>query len=127
MVEYHSFPGIFAVGLFFFNGVLYLRPNLFCLMHVVSHRPHAWYFLKEGDSNYLDVNCNLSAVGFDLIIKLNQDEYKEYHALGQVYIEYLAARVAYWWTEYSSRNCTSVEASVHDAIKAYANKGTPDA
>lgn len=96
-------------------------------MHVVSHKPHAWYFLEDGDSHYLDVNCNVSAVGFGLTIKLDENEYREYHGLGEVYIEYLAARVAYWWPEYSSRNFTSVEAAVNDSIKAYLNKGALDA
>ena len=97
-----------------------------CLMHVVSHAPHAWFFLEDEGAYYLDVNCNMSAVGFSLIIQLNQNEYREYHALGAVYIEYLAARVAYWWPEYSSRNCTSVETAVHDAINAYLKKVVPD-
>lgn len=68
----------------------------------------------------------MSAVGFDLFIKLDQNERREHHALGEVYIEYLGARVAYWWTEYSSRNCTSVEAAVHEAINAYLKNGALD-
>ena len=65
--------------------------------------------------------CSQSAAEFGLLIKLNQDEYKEYHALGTVYAEYLAARVNYWSHEYWPRNVAEKQEAVDKAISTWRN------
>jgi hypothetical protein len=77
-------------------------------MQVIAHAPAAWFLLKDetasGAAYYLDVNCSQSAAGFSLLIALDAAEYAEYHALGRVYIEYLAARVNYHAGQYAARD-----------------------
>ena len=95
-------------------------------MKVTAHQPHVWFLLKDGDAYYLDVNCNVSACSFDIVIKLNQEEFREYHGLGLVYIEYLAARVNYWSQEYWPRNCADLAAPINEAEQDYMKNGAHD-
>jgi hypothetical protein len=89
-------------------------------MKVIDHSEGSWYLLEENGAYYLDVNCSQSFVGFSLLIELNNEEYKEYHALGRVFLEYLAARVNYWSNDYKVRAIQGeVLARSHAAIMSW--------
>lgn len=75
-------------------------------MEVVDHQPHGWYLLCDGDRYFLDVNCRLPLVDISILLQLDETERAEYHALGRVFVEYLAAKVSYWPDRYRSRNIT---------------------
>lgn len=80
-------------------------------MKVVAHGLNGWYLLEDGACYFLLARCSQSPVDFELLIQLDPLEYREYHALGRVYIEYLAARVNYWSRDYRSRNLTERRAT----------------
>jgi hypothetical protein len=89
-------------------------------MQVLLHAPAAWYLLKKDEAYYLDVACAQSAAGFNLFIALSEDEYTEYHALGRVYLDYLAARINHWSPQYAPRNVQGLLAKeAHAAIMAW--------
>ena len=73
-------------------------------MKVVAHGPQVWFLLQDHDGYYLLARCSQSAAEFELLIKLSPDEYKEFHACGRLYIDYLAARINYWSREYAARS-----------------------
>ncbi|BCM92476.1 hypothetical protein IAD21_04356 [Abditibacteriota bacterium] len=74
------------------------------LMKIVDYGPQSWFLLKSEANYYLSVRCQQSFAEYELLIQLNPDEWREYHALGHVYIDYLAARVSYWAREYHNRD-----------------------
>ena len=89
-------------------------------MEVVEHEPNAWFLLKEDQTYFLDVNCSSSAVGFGILIQLTDDECREYLGIGRIYIQYLAARVQFWPTQYASRNLSRTHGTrVGSAIAAW--------
>lgn len=89
-------------------------------MQVYEHGPQFWFLLKDGNDYYLSVRCEQSFVGFEMLLRLNPNEYREYHACGRVYIDYLATRVNYWASEYQSRNLQQkMGAQVHEVIMAW--------
>lgn len=95
-------------------------------MKVVMNGPQSWFFLQNGNEYLLSVRCQNSFVEFETLIQLSPDEYREYHALGRVYIEYLASRVSYWAKDYQSRNLsTKLGAQAHETITEWkaANPG----
>jgi hypothetical protein len=73
-------------------------------MKVVAYGPQVWFLLQDQNGYYLLTRCAQSAAEFELLVKLSPDEYKEFHACGRLYIEYLAARINYWSREYASRS-----------------------
>jgi len=92
-------------------------------LDVIDHQPHAWFLLRDGDDHYLDVNCSHGPVGFSLLVKLSAAEHEEYRALGRVFIDYLAARVAYWWSDYKERDLgSSLQAEVSDAVTRFRSR-----
>lgn len=94
-------------------------------MQVVDYGPQMWFLVREGSDYYLTVRCQQSFVEFELLVRLSADEYREYHALGHVYIDYLAARISYWASEYAPRNLhQQLGQRVHEAIMAW--KATQD-
>ncbi len=64
-------------------------------MQVVDHEPHAWFLFKEGNAFLLDVNCNHSAVGYDVMIQLSAEEESKYSQEGHTYLNWLAQAVQY--------------------------------
>jgi len=88
-------------------------------MNVVAHNPHAWFLLEEGGSYFLLARCSQSAADYELLIQLTPEEYREYHALGAVYIEYLAARVNYWSRDYWQRNVAEKHTAANQAIASW--------
>ena len=85
-------------------------------MEVTDHQPGGWYLLRDGAHHYLDVNVHLPLVDTSILIQLNEEEETE-SILGRVYIDYLAARVNYWSSQYQARNITGpVAKEAHQAI-----------
>jgi hypothetical protein len=62
-------------------------------MNVVDHSPHAWFLLQRGDDYFLDVNCNHSAAGYSILIRLAEDEVSHYSSGGHSYVDRLAQAV----------------------------------
>ncbi|RYG63805.1 hypothetical protein EON80_20475 [bacterium] len=94
-------------------------------MKVADYGPQAWFLLKDESRYYLSVRCQKSFVEFELLVQLNAAEYSEYHALGHVYIDYLASRISYWADEYTSRDLSKqLSDQVHQTIMAW--KATQD-
>ena len=63
-----------------------------------------WFLLREGDHHYLTVNCHLPLVDVSITLRLDPEEEVELHALGHVYTDYLASKIAYWTDRYWVRN-----------------------
>jgi hypothetical protein len=92
-------------------------------LQVADHAPHAWFSLRGGEDYYLDVNCDQGAVGFSRLIKLTDEEAEEYRALGRVFLDYLAARVAYWPARYRDRDLSSsLQAEVTEAVANFRDR-----
>ena len=96
-------------------------------MKVIDNGPQSWFFLRDGEAYYLSVRCQQSFVEFELLLQLTPDEYREYHACGHVYIDYLATRVSYWAREYMPRDLSQqLGDTVHQAVMTWI-KENPDA
>ncbi|HSU17691.1 hypothetical protein [Longimicrobium sp.] len=101
-------------------------------LHVIDHHPAAWFLLDEGKPGaenhyYLDVNCGEGAAGFSLLVQLSDAEREEYRALGRVFIEYLAAKIAYRWRDFSERDLESrLQAEVSDAVARFRSQPGSD-
>jgi hypothetical protein len=92
-------------------------------MRVIDHSESSWYLLEEKGSYYFDVHCTHSFVSFSILIQLNSEEYKEYHALGKVFLEYFAAKINYLSKEYQPRHIQGdVLARPYETIMAWKNK-----
>jgi hypothetical protein len=89
-------------------------------VEVLEHQAGAWFLLVEDGRHYLDVNCALPLVTVDIVLALDPGEEAELHALGRTFVEYLAAKVAYWPDRYRSRDLTSkIDAEVSAAISRW--------
>jgi len=62
-------------------------------MQVIDSQPAAWFLFEDGADLFLDVNCDHSAVGYSVLIKLMPEEVAEYRTVGRSSISRLAARV----------------------------------
>ena len=71
---------------------------------LIDNGPQFWLFFHDGKNYFLSVRCQQSFVEYEILLPLSPEEYREYHALGHVYLDYLAARVNYWASEYHARN-----------------------
>ncbi|WP_192560580.1 hypothetical protein [Pseudomonas allokribbensis] len=60
----------------------------------------------EDGSLYLLVNCEASFVSYDALIKLNDEELRDHHGLGWLFIQYLANRINYFVSDYKARLIT---------------------
>ena len=88
-------------------------------MKVVGHGPHAWYLLEHEASHLLLARCSRGPTEFDILLRLNAEEFEEYRALGHVYIHYLAARVDNWSSEYWPRHEAALQSDASAAVAAY--------
>ena len=89
-------------------------------MRVVDHEPHTWFLLKEGDRNYLDAQVNRSAVSWSVLIELNEQERREYQAIGRSYLDSLAALINSSTENYSARDLTqSKDRDVLEAVRTW--------
>jgi hypothetical protein len=63
-----------------------------------------WHFLRdERGELFILVACELSAVSYECLIKLNDEEFRDYHGLGWLSLQHLANRINYFSEEYKSR------------------------
>jgi hypothetical protein len=62
-------------------------------MHVIDSEPASWFLLQDGADLFLDVNCNVSAFGYSVLIELTPGEAADYRAVGRSSISALANRV----------------------------------
>lgn len=86
-------------------------------MKVIDSEPHSWFLLKEGDRYYMDARVTRSAVDWSVLVELSPQEYREYHAMGKVFLEYLAARIHNFTEEYQGRDLSkTVGERVHQTI-----------
>ncbi|MBB4126598.1 hypothetical protein GGR77_001888 [Xanthomonas translucens] len=60
---------------------------------VLDHAPHAWFLLQSGADRFLDVNCNASAFGYSLLIRLDAEECAQVQQGGHAACDALAARI----------------------------------
>lgn len=89
-------------------------------MKVADHEPHVWFLLEDGGRYYFDARVSRSAVDWSVLVQLTPQEYREYHAIGRLYLNYLAARIHNFVEEYQSRDLTrELESEVMRAIQAW--------
>lgn len=89
-------------------------------MEVILSEPASWYLLRAGEHHYFDVNCTEPLVSFSILLKFDDDEEAEYHALGRTFLQYFAAKVNYWSSRYWSRNITGALAEdAHQAAMSW--------
>lgn len=89
-------------------------------MVVIDHAPHAWFLLRDGDGFVLDVNCEVAAVGFSLILRLDPDEAADVAARGRVAAAALAGEIAGSPRKYAPRHGgAALAADVEMAIRAW--------
>jgi hypothetical protein len=62
-------------------------------MRVIDFQPADWFLFEDGADLFLDVNCNVSAVGYSVLIKLLPEEVADYRTVGRSSISRLAERV----------------------------------
>ena len=67
-------------------------------------RSDTWELVRASDGSLLLlVYCTQSAAGFCVLLKLNEEELREFHGLGWLMLQHLAHRVAYFTDEYWPR------------------------
>jgi hypothetical protein len=62
-------------------------------MEVVDEEPYGWFLLSEGNALFLDVNCEHGAVGYSVLVELDQYELALYRTEGHTYLNRLAQRI----------------------------------
>lgn len=90
-------------------------------MEVIEFEPKFWYFLKNENDHYIDVNCSYSFVGFGRLIKLSESEIIEYKKEGKKYLNELADEIQYHaLSKYNERNITGgIEKETYKAIMKF--------
>ncbi|MDH5650355.1 MAG: hypothetical protein OEZ39_00635 [Gammaproteobacteria bacterium] len=59
-------------------------------MKVVDSDNWSWFLFEHEGYLYLDANCNISALGYTYMIKLNEEELEAYRNSGREYLDKLA-------------------------------------
>lgn len=79
-----------------------------------------WHLLKAEDGSiYILVECEASFVSYECLIKLNDEELRDYQGLGWLSIQHLANRINYFVDDYNARRITgplleeAIQASKH--------------
>ena len=62
-------------------------------MQKIDHQPQSWYLFEHGADLFLDCNCNVSAFGYSVLIRLTPEEAAEYRTVGRTYLSWLADQV----------------------------------
>lgn len=89
-------------------------------MRVLLGEPAGWYLLEDDGELFLDVNCNQSAVGFDITVRLDPAERAAFAERGRAFAAGLAEQIAYSPRAYMARNVSGPpEDRVHEAIMAH--------
>jgi hypothetical protein len=99
-------------------------------MKVIDHEPGLWFLLGDDDRLFLDVNCEHSAVGYTVLIELDESERAQQTAQGRAYLSKLAEAINYSapgargsQSSYKSRNISSqYGAQVSEAIRAWRSR-----
>ena len=99
-------------------------------MQVIDHEPGLWFLLSDDDRLFLDVNCEHSAVGYDVLIEIDESERAQQTAQGRAYLSKLAEAINYSapgargsQSGYKSRNISSeYGAQVSEAIRAWRSR-----
>lgn len=101
-------------------------------MDVVDHEQGFWFLLSQGNRLFLDVNCEHSAVSYDVLIELDEDESARYAQIGRSYLSELAEAINYsapgvrrTHSLYKERNVSSkYQEEVLSAIEAWRSERT---
>ncbi|MCP3657871.1 MAG: hypothetical protein GY734_00015 [Herbaspirillum sp.] len=64
-------------------------------MEVIDNEPHFWFLLSDAGSLFLDVNCEHGAVGYNVLVQLNDLERAGYSNDGHEYLSKLAEKISY--------------------------------
>lgn len=62
-------------------------------MHIVAHRPHAWFLAEEDGTLFLDVHCSSGAAGYTVLARLTAVEVADYTAAGDASLDRLATAI----------------------------------
>jgi hypothetical protein len=89
-------------------------------MEVIDHEPLLWFLLRDGEEYFLDVNATASFVGYNLLVRLTDEERAAYAASGHDYLTRLADSLNYH-TEYNKTRNVHREYGdqAHTAIMAW--------
>jgi hypothetical protein len=89
-------------------------------MRVADHEPQVWFLFEESGRYYFDARVTRSAAEWSILLQLTAQEYQEYHAIGRLYLNYLAARIQNSSEEYSSRDLSrELGAEVTSAVQSW--------
>ena len=64
-------------------------------MKVIDHEPGLWFLLGDDDRLFLEVNCEHSAVGYNVLIELDESERAQQTAQGRAYLSKSAEAINY--------------------------------
>ena len=74
-------------------------------MKVIDHKKLGWFLLEDEEGLYLDVNCSHSALSYDMLIKLDENEKSEFIEKGRNFINELSNEIQeHGMTKYKNRN-----------------------
>jgi len=87
-------------------------------MKIIDFEDKAWFFLNGSDHYYIDVNCNYSFLGFNMLIHLSASEVNDYHNHGRDFLNSLAKDIQqYALSRYKDRNVKGdIERMANEAI-----------
>jgi hypothetical protein len=89
-------------------------------VRVLLGEPAGWYLLEDNGELYLDVNCNQSAVGFGITVRLDPAERAAFAERGRAFAAGLAEQIAYSPRTYWPRNITGpLDPQITEAILAH--------
>ena len=89
-------------------------------MRVLHGEPAGWYLLEDNGELYLDVNCNQSAVGYDITVRLDPAERTAFAERGPAFAAELAEQIACSPRTYWPRNVTGPpQNQIHEAIMTH--------
>jgi hypothetical protein len=89
-------------------------------VRVLLGEPAGWYLLEDNGELFLDVNVSNSAVGYDILLRLDRAERAAFAKHGRGFADELAVRIGQSPDKYRKRNLTgTLDAQVTDAVLAY--------
>lgn len=93
-------------------------------MEIIDFESKIWFFLSYENNYYIDVNCNYSFVGFNMLIQLNQSELDEYKNHGRDYIDSIVKDIQqYALSKYEKRNIKGkIERLANEAVINFLEK-----
>jgi hypothetical protein len=63
------------------------------VMEVLDHARAAWYLLADGDALLLDVNCSHGAIGYSVLIELDEVERARWEHEGRAHLDTLSHQI----------------------------------